>query len=192
MTPERLSATYHLISTADAIEARALALAVEQSVEMPLAPIANPFVRDQIVGRVDSIRDLGDGSRFEVRLALSVASTGAEAGQLFNMLFGNSSIHDDVTLWDVELPPGLAAAFGGPRQGLAGWRRRFGTERRALAASALKPQGMTQRRVGPPGPPAGPGRARPDQGRPRPGRSGLCPLCRARARRGRSDRRGHG
>jgi ribulose-bisphosphate carboxylase large chain len=58
------------------------------------------------------------------------------------MLFGNSSLHEDVTLADVVLPRELAQAFGGPRHGLDGLRRRAGAPARALTCSALKPQGL--------------------------------------------------
>jgi ribulose-bisphosphate carboxylase large chain len=58
------------------------------------------------------------------------------------MLYGNSSLHEDVVLSDVVLPAELIAAFGGPRHGLAGMRRRVGATARALTASALKPQGL--------------------------------------------------
>ena len=58
------------------------------------------------------------------------------------MLFGNTSIHDDVMLHDVEIPAELAATFGGPRHGLDGLRQRVGAGARALTCSALKPQGL--------------------------------------------------
>ncbi len=136
-----LSVLYHVRGDADGIDARARALAVEQSVEMPIEAIDDPAVQDGIVGRVEAVADLGGGV-FAVRVALAAATTGAEAGQLLNMLFGNSSIHDDVTLVEVDLPAGYAAGFGGPRHGLAGLRRRAGAAGRALTASALKPQGL--------------------------------------------------
>ncbi|HLN09602.1 MAG TPA: RuBisCO large subunit C-terminal-like domain-containing protein, partial [Xanthobacteraceae bacterium] len=63
-------------------------------------------------------------------------------GQLLNMLFGNSSLHDDVVLHDVELPPELVTTFAGPRHGLDGLRRRVGAGRRALTCLALNPQGL--------------------------------------------------
>src|SRR5262249_45311739 len=44
--------------------------------------------------------------------------------------------------YDVEVPPALAAAFGGPRHGLDQLRQRAGVGRRALTCSALKPQGL--------------------------------------------------
>src|SRR4051794_8169050 len=104
MTAGRLHAIYHVHSEAAAIEARAHAIAVEQSVEMPLAAIDAPAVLSDIVGRVDGIIDLGAG-RFAVRIALAVGTIGDDAAQLFNMLFGNSSLQDDVVLHDVEFFP---------------------------------------------------------------------------------------
>jgi ribulose-bisphosphate carboxylase large chain len=138
---DTLTVTYRVRSSAADIEARATGLAVEQSVEMPVAPITNTFVRDTIIGKVAGIKDCGM-SVFEARITLSAASVGSDAGQLFNMLFGNSSIHDDVTLWDVELPASLLKTFGGPRHGMDGLRARVGAHGRALTASALKPQGL--------------------------------------------------
>lgn len=143
----RLTAVYRVCADARAIEARAEAIAVEQSVEMPVDAIDDPAVLSDIVGRVEAIQDLGNGV-FEVRIALAVATTGLEAGQLLNMLFGNSSIHDDVTLHDVLTPPELATAFGGPRHGLQGLRQRVAAEGRAMTCSALKPQGLAARELG--------------------------------------------
>ena len=54
-----------------------------------------------------------------------VETTGREPGQLMNMLFGNSSLHDDVELFDVELPPTLAARVRRP----ALRHRRHGAQR---------------------------------------------------------------
>ena len=48
----RLQAIYHTRGDARSIEARARAIAVEQSVEMPLSAIVDDFVRAEIVGRV--------------------------------------------------------------------------------------------------------------------------------------------
>jgi len=141
----RIAATYRIRADARAIAERAKAIAVEQSVEMPVQAIDDARVLAEIVGRVEDIQDLGDGS-FAVRVGLAVATTGPEPGQLLNMLFGNSSIHDDVTLEDAALPPEILAAFGGPRQGIAGLRARCGapggTGARAMTCSALKPQGL--------------------------------------------------
>ena len=59
-----------------------------------------------------------------------------------NMLFGNTSIHQDVQLVEVEIPASVAEAFGGPNHGLAGLRARAGAKARAMTCSAIKPQGL--------------------------------------------------
>jgi ribulose-bisphosphate carboxylase large chain len=138
---ERLHVTYHVQSKPRAIEARAHAIAVEQSVEMPVAAIEDAFVRSEIVGEVEAIHEQAEGL-FEVRIGLALATVGHDPGQLLSMLFGNSSLQGDVMLHDVDLPAELIQFFGGPRQGVDGLRRRAGAYGRALTCSALKPQGL--------------------------------------------------
>lgn len=135
--PARLQATYHVRADARTIAARAQGIAVEQSVEMPLGAITDDAVLRDVVGEVQDIADLGNGV-FAVRIGLAAATIGDDAGQLLNMLFGNTSLHDDVTLHDVELPSPL---FPGPSHGEPGMRARLGAATRALTCSALKPQG---------------------------------------------------
>ncbi|MEA2938390.1 MAG: S-methyl-5-thioribulose 1-phosphate isomerase [Alphaproteobacteria bacterium] len=142
----RLQVVYRVRSDAQSIDERARAIAVEQSVEMPVAAIDDAHVQNEIVGRVLAVEDIGGGT-FEVRIALAAETVAADAGQLINMLFGNTSIHDDVILHDVEFPPALAAAFGGPHHGLHELRRRVGAPRRALTCSALKPQGLAAEKL---------------------------------------------
>ncbi|HVC62480.1 MAG TPA: RuBisCO large subunit C-terminal-like domain-containing protein [Acetobacteraceae bacterium] len=143
----RLGVTYRVRSDAASIEARAQVIAVEQSVEMPLEAIDEPTVLRDIVGEVQSIEVLGDDC-FAVRIGLAAATIGSDAGQLLNMLFGNTSLHDDVVLHDVAFPDAMVAGFGGPRHGIAGLRRRAGAQHRALTCSALKPQGLSADRLG--------------------------------------------
>ena len=138
---DRLIATYHVRSDAASIEARASGIAVEQSVEMPVSAISDHDVLENIVGRVQSIDDIGKGI-FAVRIGLAAETTGYEPGQMLNMLFGNTSIHEDVRLIDVDFPADYAAHFGGPNQGLAGLRAHVKADGRALTCSAIKPQGL--------------------------------------------------
>jgi ribulose-bisphosphate carboxylase large chain len=136
-----LEAVYHVRCDARSIDERARAIAIEQSVEMPIAAIDDELVRAQIVGCVAAIVEKASGL-FEVHIALAGATVGNDPGQLINMLFGNTSLHPDVALHDVELPEELTAAFGGPRHGLQVLRQRVGAPVRALTCSALKPQGL--------------------------------------------------
>lgn len=141
-----ITAVYRVRCAAPRIEARARDIAVEQSVEMPLDAIDDQFVLSSIVGRVQQIADRGDGT-FSVRIALSCETVGRDAGQLLNMLFGNTSIHADTVLEDADFPTDLAAAFGGPNAGLDGLRTRAGAGRRALTSAALKPQGLSPKQL---------------------------------------------
>ncbi|HVZ09785.1 RuBisCO large subunit C-terminal-like domain-containing protein [Rhodopila sp.] len=138
----RFAVTYLVESDAASIEARAKGIAVEQSVEMPLEAVTDERVLADIVGEVEAIQDQGHG-RFAVRIALASATVGTDAGQFMNMLFGNTSLQEDVILHDVAVPETLREAFGGPRHGIPELRRKLHLHERAFAGSALKPQGLT-------------------------------------------------
>jgi len=143
----RLPVTYHVRATASDIAARAQGIAVEQSVEMPLDAIDEPSVLAEIVGAVEDIADLGDG-RFAVRIGLAMSTFGQDAGQLLNMLFGNTSLQEDVVLADVELPEALMGLSVRPGHRIGELRQRMAARHRALTASALKPQGLVPERLG--------------------------------------------
>ena len=98
-----------------------------------------------------------------------------DAGQFLNMIFGNTSLHDDVVLKDVAVPEAWPQ-LRRPRHDIADLRRRLqvgvaGTDR--LGAEAPRHAG---RAVGRAGGTTGAGRARFHQGRPRPGRPAFFPL----------------
>ncbi|MDH4145170.1 MAG: RuBisCO large subunit C-terminal-like domain-containing protein [Acidimicrobiia bacterium] len=138
---ERLIVTYEIAAGAPDVDTVAEAIAVEQSVEMPLEAIGHARVLDEHVGRIASIDGRDDGTHL-VRIALPAINVGAELAQFLNVVFGNSSLHDHVRLVDVEVPGGLAALFPGPRHGIEGVRRLVGAERRPLTCTALKPVGL--------------------------------------------------
>ena len=131
MASPRIVATYHVASEANDVAQRAKGLAIEQSVECPLEAIDDPVIHDTIVGRVEDIAELQPG-RYAVRIGLAAATAPAEPGQLINMLFGNSSIQQDVALVDVELPPELPRCIrrsAARARGIAGADRRAGQAR---------------------------------------------------------------
>jgi ribulose-bisphosphate carboxylase large chain len=141
-----IEAVYRVNSDARSIEERAQAIAVEQSVEMPISAIDDDFVRAEIVGRVLGISEIESG-HFEVRIGLAGETIGKDAGQLLNMLFGNTSLHEDVVLHDAVLSDALTESFGGPHHGLHELRTRVKAQGRALTCSALKPQGLPPQKL---------------------------------------------
>jgi ribulose-bisphosphate carboxylase large chain len=136
---ERILATYRITAPEAESRARAEALAAEQSVEMPLAAIRDERVLREVVASVEEIRPRG-GS-FEVAIGIAPATTGHEASQLVNMLFGNCSLQPEVELLDVAFPRGYEGGFPGPRFGIDGIRNLVGAATRPLTCTALKPQG---------------------------------------------------
>ncbi len=146
MTTSRFTVTYRVRGDHSSIDSRAQSIAVEQSVEMPVSAIAETEILRAIVGEVEAVEDRGHGL-FDISIGLAIATTGLDAGQFLNMAFGNTSLHEDVTLRDIEVPIELAATFGGPRHGLDGLRRRTGATARAFTCSALKPQGVSPARL---------------------------------------------
>ena len=142
---DRILATYRITAAEAEIRARAEALAAEQSVEMPVAAIRDPRILDEVVAKVESIRP--HEGVFEVVLGIAPATTGNEASQLVNMLFGNCSLQPEVELVDVELPAGYERAFPGPRFGIQGIRTLTRAQGRPLTCSALKPLGSSAREL---------------------------------------------
>ena len=152
---QRIEAVYRVRCAAAAIEARAQSIAVEQSVEMPLSAIHDDWIRDEIVARVEAIepddamddRPAASATSWRVMLSLDPRTVGNDAGQLMNMLFGNSSLQEDVELVDARLPAALLDALPGPAFGVDGLRALVGAPRRALTCTALKPQGLSPQRL---------------------------------------------
>lgn len=150
---DRLLVRYRIETDAAHVEARAAALALEQSVEMPAGAIADAAIRATVPGRVERIASLpgaskpggrsGESNAFEVDISLATETIGTEPGQLLNMLFGNCSLQADVRLLDARLPASLLAALPGPAFGIAGLRAACGAAHRPLSCTALKPQGMS-------------------------------------------------
>jgi len=141
-----ITVTYRVRASAPGIDAIARALALEQSVELPLEAIHDAFVLENVVGKVRGIRQVDDGL-YVVVVGLATATTGCDAAQTINMLFGNSSLHENIELADVEFPADFIARFAGPRFGIDGLRAQIGVSKRALTCAALKPQGLPPERL---------------------------------------------
>jgi len=137
-----IKATYRVSAPRDQIDKIAHNLALEQSVEVAAEVVTDPFVAENIMGRVAAVHPSDDGCH-EVIIRLAAATTGFDVAQTLNMLFGNSSLHAHIELVDVEFPPDFLARFSGPRHGIKGIRQRLRVPDRALTCAALKPQGLS-------------------------------------------------
>lgn len=137
-----LEATYRIESTPDLIEARAQALAIEQSIEMPPSAVRQPEILREVLAQVASIQEAEEGY-YRVVLRFTEETTAFETVGLLNVLFGNCALQEDVELVDLKLPSELLTAFAGPRFGIAGLRQLTQVHDRPLTCTALKPQGLS-------------------------------------------------
>lgn len=133
---------YAIQSTQAEIGARAEAVALEQSVELPRLAVRDAYIVEKIMGKVASIEPVGDG-RYHVTIEFPADITGYEPAQFCNVLFGNTSLQGDVVLADIELPGSLLSAFSGPKFGMEGIRALVDAVDRPLSATALKPMGFS-------------------------------------------------
>lgn len=139
---DRFSVTYRIFAdnAADA-DARAEAIALEQTVEIPRDVVPDGYVRDVILGRLEERTQESDES-FLARISYSPDCVGADLPQLLNVIFGNSSIQQGIKVVGLDPGPVLSARYPGARYGVDGVRAATGRARGGLVAPVLKPMGL--------------------------------------------------
>lgn len=125
---------------------RALGIALEQTVEIPGDIVPEGYISDEIVGQIESVRPLG-GNAFEADISYSPDSAGDEVIQLINVIFGNSSIQQNIRVTGFEPGPVIRERFAGPRFGIEGVRARSGRSRGGLISPVIKPQGSSVKQL---------------------------------------------
>jgi ribulose-bisphosphate carboxylase large chain len=142
-----LRVSYLVRAPAGEIAARADALMLEQTVELPLAALRHSAGADRVLGRVEEIEPTLQG-QYRVEISYPLVATAHDPAQLLTLVFGNSSLQPDVVLADVDLPISAFDWLPGPRLGIPGLRALTGVSGRPLLATALKPMGMEPTRLG--------------------------------------------
>lgn len=137
---ETIRAVYLVTSSRLEIEKKSRAIALEQTVEVPLELVPREILAE-VVARVASIRETDEAGRFQVTLDYAVDLSAYQLSQLLNLVYGNVSIQPGVRLVDLILPDSFLSRFRGPRYGVEGTRDLLGIERRPLLVTALKPRG---------------------------------------------------
>ena len=146
---QRFTVTY-FIRGADAAEAkaRALDIALEQTVEIPRAAVPKGYVEDVILGRLEGLEQVRDGrSGFLATISYSEDDVGGDFLQFLNIVFGNSSIKPGLKVEDIGLSSGILDLCRGPRHGIAGLRARAGIGQTPLLMSAIKPVGLSTKEL---------------------------------------------
>jgi len=126
------------------IEAHAKDICLEQTVEIPGDCVPPAIWNTGIVGQVEAITPCALPSRaFDVGISYRADIANDSIPNLLNIIFGNISIRRGIKIIDIRLTPDQLRAFGGPRFGIAGLRQALGVYNRPLAATAIKPLGLS-------------------------------------------------
>ncbi len=146
---ERFIVLYRITANdSGTIEQLAQDICVEQTVEIPIDCIPQDIVRENIVGRVESISPSLDesvaehGAGYDVAISYRCDLTGDAIPQFLNVLFGNISLKNNIRVIDLQLPGTFLGKFSGPSHGIEGIRKILGVYGRPLACTALKPVGL--------------------------------------------------
>jgi len=152
---DRFEVTYLLIAGTE-VEAkeRVLEICLEQTVELPSSLVPEgTWIREHVVGRLETLSKPTTGPHAHRRDAwLAVVSyhadtTGGELTQLVNVIFGNTSMKENVMVMDVHLPSCVLKDYPGPRFGVDGLRRLLGVPEGPLVMTALKPMGLSSQEL---------------------------------------------
>jgi len=126
------------------IEAHAKDICLEETVEIP-ADCVPPAIWDAgIVGQVEAITPCPPPSRaFDVAISYRADIVNNSIPNLLNVIFGNISIRRGIRIIDIRLTADQLRAFAGPGFGVAWLREKLGVFGRPLAATAIKPLGLS-------------------------------------------------
>ena len=140
---ERFSIIYHLTGSEKEAYAKAQDICVEQTIEYPYELLAPGFIKDDVVGRIESFAPLQSTQGYQATISYAIELVANELTQLLNVIFGNISIKPGILVDKLILPDSLLKAFKGPRFGREGLRQLLGIPQRPLLFAAIKPMGLT-------------------------------------------------
>ena len=128
-------------------------IAVEQTVETPLACVPERLLKDGTIGRVENITPVIDTENpsetagFDATISFRCDITGFTAPQFLNLIFGNISLKNNIRIVGFDFPEAFLRRFPGPSYGIDGIRKSLRVMDRPLACTALKPLGLCVREL---------------------------------------------
>jgi ribulose-bisphosphate carboxylase large chain len=146
MTRDRFSVIYRFFGKEMDCRKYADNICLEQTVELGDHLVPDGFIRDEILGRVEQFIQISNGV-YEAEISYLTDTTAYEFTQFLNLIFGNSSIKKTNRLYDIRPSRVLLNTFKGPRFGIKGLRKLVGVPEKPLVCSALKPMGLSVKKL---------------------------------------------
>lgn len=140
---ERFEVTYRLFADdqLDA-EARAAAIALEDTVEIPRDVVPVGYIEDVVLGRVESVLQETD-TTWLGKISYHIDAVGRELPQFLNVVLGNASILKGVKAIGFTLNDDVKDRFPGPQFGVKGLRERTNRKTGGYVCPVIKPQGSS-------------------------------------------------
>lgn len=123
-------------------EARAAAIALEDTLEIPRDVVPKGYIEDVVLGRVEGVTPDQDGAWIG-RISYHIDAVGREFPQFLNVVLGNASILKGVKVVGLHPNRDVTDRFGGARFGRDGLRQLTGRARGGFVCPVIKPQGST-------------------------------------------------
>jgi ribulose-bisphosphate carboxylase large chain len=133
---------------------KVLEICLEQTVELPASLVPEgTWIREHVVGRLESLTKPKTGPHarrpdaWNAIVSYHADTAGGELTQLVNVIFGNTSMKENVMVVDIELPRTMLREYPGPRFGVHGLRRLLRVPEGPLVMTALKPMGLSSQEL---------------------------------------------
>lgn len=140
---DRFQVSYRIFAKdhADA-EARAEAIALEDTLEIPRDVVPKGYIEDVVLGRVEGVMPEAEGTWIG-RVSYHIDAVGREFPQFLNVVLGNASILQGVKVVGIDPNRDVTDRFPGARFGRDGLRRLTGLPRGGFVCPVIKPQGSS-------------------------------------------------
>src|SRR5436853_7361578 len=134
----RFAVEYHLSGPETEARAKAEALCLDQTVELPDELVPAGMIREQILGHVESFRRL-NADRYEATISFPTKLLAGDCAQLLNITLGIARLKPGIRVGRLHLPDPLLQSWPGPRFGRERLRALVNVNHRTLACAVLKP-----------------------------------------------------
>ena len=138
----RFSIEYHLTGNEAEARAKAEAICLDQTVELPQPLVPSGRIHDEIIGRLVSFGPIAHG-RYQAVISFPAEVGGVDFTQLLTAVFGISSLKPGIRVARLILPTEMLGRWSGARFGREGLRQLVGVRDRALVCGVLKPVGLS-------------------------------------------------
>ncbi len=145
MQVDRFAVTYRIMAEDhDDAQARAAAIALEDTVEIPRDVVPKGYIEDVVLGQVETVEERGGGV-YLATVSYHVDAVGRELPQLLNVILGNASILKGVKAIGLAPDRALRDRFPGARFGAEGLRHLTRRTAGGYVCPVIKPQGSSTR-----------------------------------------------